>query len=508
MKFLRIIFLLIPLLSCYSQDVYEQKIPENAPSFNDNGNYVLAKVGDKEIYLDEFIRRAEYTIRPPYCNGSTNIEKMIVLNTLIAEKLLVLEAGKKSRIYNNDTFLRYIQGRKEQAMRQILFLDLAYNKVEIDSTEVLRRFELAERKYQIKFLNVDNKEIADSAIKIFRDTKSSFENTFEYLTGIKAIPTKEVEYFSQEFPIIHDSLFSRKLQMDEVIGPVSIDDTTYLILKVDGWTVRKNLLPETNRQIYSDLEEEIKNDKADKLYKNFMSKIIKGKEINFYKDTFIPLVNALGPIYLSQSNKMKELFLFQEFEKENPPQNLAKYDEDIEKLINEPLFEVDGKIYTVNDFEEYLDIHPLVFRKKRIKKFEFAEQLKLAIVDAIRDKYVTEIAYKRGIDKDQRVVHYTEMFEDAIISLYEKKVYLNKINEGNLNQQQLIEKYLNPYVKELQHKYSENIEIDVELFNGIELTNTNLFVTQSGAPFPIVVPAFPILTSNSRLDYGKRMIKK
>ena len=36
---------------------------------------ILARVGDKTISLNEFIRRAEYTIRPPYCKGDNNIHK-------------------------------------------------------------------------------------------------------------------------------------------------------------------------------------------------------------------------------------------------------------------------------------------------------------------------------------------------------------------------------------------------------------------------------------------------
>ncbi|MEE3188564.1 MAG: hypothetical protein VX244_01470, partial [Candidatus Neomarinimicrobiota bacterium] len=43
---------------------------------------ILAKVGPRIITIDDFIRRAEYSIRPDYCRQSNYIHKKIVLNSL------------------------------------------------------------------------------------------------------------------------------------------------------------------------------------------------------------------------------------------------------------------------------------------------------------------------------------------------------------------------------------------------------------------------------------------
>jgi len=55
---------------------------------------ILARIGDVTISLGEFMRRSEMTIRPPYCSGDNNLHKKIVINSLIAEKMLALEAGE------------------------------------------------------------------------------------------------------------------------------------------------------------------------------------------------------------------------------------------------------------------------------------------------------------------------------------------------------------------------------------------------------------------------------
>jgi hypothetical protein len=57
----------------------------------------------------------------------------------------------------------------------------------------------------------------------------------------------------------------------------------------------------------------------------------------------------------------------------------------------------------------------------------------------------------------------------------------------------------------LQSKYSKNIKINTGAFEKIELTSTDMVVNQRGLPYPIVVPMFPILTSDDRLDYGSKL---
>ena len=90
---------------------------------------ILVKIGDKTISVNEFIHRAEYTIRPKYCNQDNYIHKKIILNSLIAEKLLALEAAGRNELAEDVQFQDYIRGRKEQAMRQWLYYNDFYNQM-------------------------------------------------------------------------------------------------------------------------------------------------------------------------------------------------------------------------------------------------------------------------------------------------------------------------------------------------------------------------------------------
>ena len=89
---------------------------------------ILAQIGEKTITIQDFIRRAEYSIRPAYCRQPNYIHKKIVLNSLIAEKLLSIEMEKKDdRQLNSSSFLSFVKGRKEQAMRQIFYNNNFFN---------------------------------------------------------------------------------------------------------------------------------------------------------------------------------------------------------------------------------------------------------------------------------------------------------------------------------------------------------------------------------------------
>jgi hypothetical protein len=48
------------------------------------------------------------------------------------------------------------------------------------------------------------------------------------------------------------------------------------------------------------------------------------------------------------------------------------------------------------------------------------------------------------------------------------------------------------------------IEINTDEFEKIELTSIDLVATQPDLPFPMIVPTFPIITTDTRLDYGKK----
>jgi hypothetical protein len=52
---------------------------------------------------------------------------------------------------------------------------------------------------------------------------------------------------------------------------------------------------------------------------------------------------------------------------------------------------------------------------------------------------------------------------------------------------------------------NDEIEVNVDEFNKIQLTRIDMFALQENVPFPIMVPAFPQVTTDHKLNYGRKM---
>ena len=71
---------------------------------------IIAQINDRVITKEDFILRSEYTIRPAYCKSNNQIHKKIILNSLIAEKLMALEVEPYISPENfSDNFLNGIK---------------------------------------------------------------------------------------------------------------------------------------------------------------------------------------------------------------------------------------------------------------------------------------------------------------------------------------------------------------------------------------------------------------
>jgi hypothetical protein len=467
---------------------------------------IIARIGEKTISLDEFVRRAELTIRPGYCRGEEDFHKRIILNSLIAEKLLAIEAGENNELANNERFQDYLKGRKEQAMRQWLYNHDFYEKVRLDSNEIKNSYKLAGRKYKVAYFTIKDSIVAKK-VQDELQQGLSFTEIFQQLEGLEGIPCRVVSWNAPEHEAIHNAIFSGLICKDQVIGPIKIETNFYTVIKILGWTDRVVLIDKESHQRWKDVTEKLKRKHATIQYRKYISKIMRGKRAEFAEDIFYKLVNIVGPFYFKTGKDKSELFNQRFWHKDSEEIILDDIADNIENIRDFPLLRIDGGIWTVRDFEKELNSHTLVFRKRRMKRSEFAEQFKLAIVDMIRDKYITKEAYKKGYDRVNVVERNISMWRDYLSSLYHRNQYLESIGKTedfHKDHLRIIRQDLNPYIDRLQEKYNDVVEIDTYRFEKIRLTRIDLFVLQRNVPYPIVVPGFPILTTDNKLDYGKK----
>jgi len=467
---------------------------------------VLASICGKTIFVDEFIRRAEYTIRPSYCKGDGGFDKKIILNSLLAEKMLAIEAGKDNELIKSESFQRMLQGLQEQLMRNVMYYAEGTSKVQLDTARARKEYEIAGRTYHIEYFTIPNDSVARVVKQILDTSATSFANIYQALTGRDSLPQRDVNWISKESHEVRKVLFKDRPAVNQVVGPVQVNDESYLFIRVKGWTDHVAVTEKQISDRWDDVNQELTHEQADEHYDNYVMRLMQGKTLQFEPSTFRKFVEIVAPNYLETKKEKEETMLNEMFKRqsqENP--EFADMERNLNALQGAPLFTIDGKVWTVEDVAKEIERHPLVFRIKILHKKNFAKQVKLALADMVRDRYLAQEAYSRGFDRYPMVAHYTEMWHDATLSLWQKDHYLKSKGISDNGQIGIVSECMDPYIDSLRRKYSEYTEINVNEFNDIKLTGIPMFVQENNVPFPVFVPNFPQLTTYKWLDYGKKM---
>ncbi len=471
--------------SCYS--------PQHVPD-----EQLLAQIDGKAITIQDFIRRAEYSIRPVYCRNSNYIHKKIVLNSLIAEKLLSLEMqGRDDKQLNSPSFLSFIKGRKEQAMRQIFYHENFFSKVTVTEDIIQKNYELAGRTIKVNYLNLPDMEIVEKVANLKRE---GFHLDSIYLHLWEGdVPVRDIGWFDREPEEIHDRLFQNNIKKGQLLGPFKTENNTYLIMEVAGWTDQL-ILTEMEKELrWSDTKERLTEKKAKKRYLNYVRELMSGFEMNLNSQVFNNYASIVVDYYLKDNND-KEQAINQMIWENEQIVPLNDFDQSKELDPSSILFSYRDKDWDVASFNKLLQSHPLVFRKRKMKRSEFRSQLKFAIADLLRDVEITNRCYDLGLDNDWRVIANENQWYDA----YASKRHIQLSFPEPVETQQILD-YYNPLIDSLQQVYSKEIHINTRVFEELDLTATDMMVTHRGLPYPIVVPSFPIVTTDDRLDYGSKL---
>jgi len=457
---------------------------------------VLARVGGRVITVQDFIRRAEYTIRPVYCRQSNYVHKKIVLNSLIAEKLTAIEMSeKKDDLLQSQYFHNYLTGRKEQSMRQVYYNDNFFSKTVAPDSTIEKLLPISGRSIEVNYINLPDLEAFNKIQELLKQ-KFSLPDIYNNIWGGE-IPKRVVKFFDKEPDFIHEQLFKKNIKKGQLIGPFTNDDGSFLIMNIVGWTDKVSITEAEQEILWNDVKDMVKEKIAEKKYLNKIKEIMSGKKINFNPTVFDQYSYEASKTYLQDADSKKNAInkaLWEEIE--NPKTVTLNNNSKI--FPDDVILEYDNKQWTVKDINQLIQKHPLVFRKRTIGKSQFRSQLKLSLADLLRDQSINKECYKIGLEKDWRVKSNVSMWRDA----YASKRFVSMSNKGSNHNGTVL---YNDLVDSLQNKYSNRIKINTDIFEKIDLTSTDMIVTQRGLAYPIIVPSFPILTSDDRLDYGSKI---
>ena len=467
----------------------------NLSTFN-FANDILAKVDDRVITKNDFIIRSEYTIRPSYCKSNNLIHKKIILNSLIAEKLLAIDI--ESYISDENFSDKFLQGIKEQYMREYLLKDAVYSKIKEDSLLFKNYLKNSRKKYDLNFITISLGPVVNTIEMLISDGISFDEICRNYL-NLKEIPETKIDFFYENDPAIHKAIFSKTLNKDEILGPILSKDNKWLFIKVKEIT-SSPIITETENSNHLELVyKKIYELNQIEAYDKYILEVMEGYNLNLNKNVFFKLTKEAYKYYIDRKNLINNEVLSSTL-KFSKLDSINYYDE---------VFKLNNVSYNVSYLDDLISKHPLVFRKKNITKKEFALQFKYALVDLIRDERLNQIAYENNYHLNKDVIKDYMIFSDASISRLHIEALLKNnnfsMNQFNQNPELAIDNYLNEYIDSLQQSYSDKIEINFEVFDNIELTSIDLYAYKNGVPYPMIVPIFPVLTNKSVIDYGKEV---
>ena len=470
---------------------------QNTPIDN---SILLAKVGSKYITIQDFIRRAEYTIRPKYCRRGNYIHKKIILNSLIAEKILSQEIEKNNSEKLNDiNFNLFLKGRKEQAMRQLHYNNYFYEEVNLKDEEINQYLKLSRRSVQLDYINLPGIDMVKK-VQYLISENITLDSIYQALWKGNT-PQKSINWLDRESDQILDVIFKNDLKVGQIIGPLETGDSSFLMMQVTGWIDQPAITKSQKKLNRNDVIEKLKEQNAKKVHSEWVKSLMSNKSLTFNKDIFKIYSKYAGDYYLKKEKDKKEAINDVIWDQVENIDQKEIIDLDKENILDleSTLFSYNGNDWSIKKLHEELRSHPLVFRKKKMGKSQFPSQLRLAIADFIRNKEITSECYELGIDKNWVVESNVDMWRDAFSSQ-------NYMDVGNQSEKEKLNLY-NPIVDSLQSIYSSEIKINIDAFENIELSSTDMMVTLSGVPYPIVVPSFPILTDDSKLNYGEEMEK-
>jgi hypothetical protein len=470
-------------------------------SSREESKIILATIGDRVITVDEFVNRSELTPRPFYCRSNTDEHKIIALNSIIAEKLFALEAGDNSEVLSKKMFQAYIKGKKEQYMREKLFKQIAREPVRLDESEINETFKLAGIVYDVEFYNL-SKKFAEKFNEKLAEEPDSAASIFNSIDLTETVPKKTIEYRDPDHPLIHHSLYSKMSNPGEVIGPLKLQDNHYIVMKIAKVTYSPSMSQTETLDRKRFVKEKLLKYKSIIRWDNYISKVMKGKKIEFIPQTTVKMAELYSMKDLP--NDRQEEMIMKKLGEDKT--NLSLEDlSDKDDLMRAPFFKINDQIWTVAEFRELLLSHPLVFRDPDYSKDEYLEQFRLAVADLIRDHYLTKESYKKSIDKSEYVKRNIAMWQDSYVAKYHREKYLESLSQSDHFDQERMKgtyTYIDEYTDSLQGKYSHLIEINIDEFEKIQLTQTDMFSVQQFVPYPLPVPSFPQLCVDEMLDYG------
>ena len=429
---------------------------------------VLAEVGGKKIYVQEFINRLEFSPRPLLKDKTIPEMNRSYLELLIAEKLLAIKA--ESEEFDKDTEIKkMVRMIEDRAVIKELYRREIQDQISVTDEEIRFAFKKMNTELELKYFWSESRKEADKFEKVLKQG-IRFETALERYFGapIDSLNCKrklkwgdfnnrieEAAYKMKSgeiSPVIETHMGSFILKLDKISEPGSLKEQDYLNKKSG---IRKLL------RIRKETELSIGYVKE---YMESLNIILKGPVFARVAEELSDRVN-----FNSRSNKKTEnLKVFSEEEIDGTRLTLRN-------ILNEKIVEFNGGFWTVEEILERIKLYnyPLDKTSKR----DFINSLNRTVKYIVRDDFLVKKGKDIGLHKNPEVINEVNMWTDYFLySKYKGMAYSKNSDVKNI-------------LDELKNKVK--IVINHEKLNGIRLSEINAVGVNPGWVVYLMVPPFP-----------------
>jgi hypothetical protein len=332
------------------------------------------------------------------------------------------------------------------------------------------------------------------------DTSDLTETILQLGLNVKKF-YKTLSYNDDMLPEIKKELFLNTPVLHNSYGPFLSSESSALFFQIKGWEARVMITEKEKLDIWTSTLNEYKDQESLRHYSEYISTLMKGKQIELNAEVFLPFAAKVSDVYNIKKTKRDSAFNQAIWDgQKNISYETLLFDSELGTAV---LLEHDGKKWIIDEIMDLIRSHPLVFRNKNIPTGNFEQELKLAVADLIRDWHITQKAYQLGYDRHQTVIQNQLKWEDYVKS---KVMEFEMRNADHDSHNTLLpSERMMKTVDSLQIEYSSRIKINTDMFEEIELTQIDMFTILTNDAYPIIEPGFPILTKNHRLDYGSQI---
>ncbi len=266
---------------------------------------IVAIIAGDTLFISEFLTRAEYNVRPTYCDNKRDYDKHIILNSIIAEKLFALESTNTRSLVDNERFNARIKGIKEQIMREELLYDEINSKIVVPQDEIRQYYINSKKIVDAVAIFIPNSIDANA---VYKDAQNgmNFKQLSEKYIGISKPIEKKITWETVDEGA-QLAIFSDNVTQGTIIEPIESEGGKRLI-KVIGWTEEIELSPGTVDKQMELIKGKLHNRYVAEVTNKYVANIMKGKELKFDPKSWEVISTFLKPLYVS-SDENEEIEL-------------------------------------------------------------------------------------------------------------------------------------------------------------------------------------------------------